>query len=205
MKIVVSIGGQKMECAVGEGNNSNLPALKSSFRGAGGDEQAGHVRKPSGFEVDAVFGDGRLLHGPAGDVHDEETAEILGRGLDDGNHDGLAIGGPGKSQAIGENFLVMEEIAIESTIAPGDLEVGSGGIVMPVQVGKALAVGRKGDAAVARGSGCYDLLVAASGNMTEPEGLQTILVEDVEQVFSVGRNSGQGDVTVVGEIFGRHS
>src|ERR1700682_6335879 len=224
-----------MEGAVGEGNNSDLPAQKSSLRCGGGDEQAGHVRKPSGLEVDAIFGDGCLLHGAAGDVHDEESAEILRRWLDDGNHDGLAIRGPGKGEAIGEDFLVMEEIAIERAIAPRDLEVHRGGIAMLVQVGEALAVGRKSDgtvhilneqprgsaehgsvvkrsdgllgivatdevdviaigreseAAVASGGGRDDLRVAAGGNMPEQEGLQAILVEDVEQVFSVGRNSG---------------
>ncbi len=68
-----------------------------------------------------------------------------------------------------------------------------------------IAIGRESEAAVAGGCGRDNLRVAAGGNMTEPEGLQAIFVEDVEQVFSVGGNSGQGDVTAVGEIFDRHS
>src|SRR6267378_6493609 len=232
MKIVVGIGGQEMEGAVGEGNNSDLPAQKSSLRCGNGDEQAGHVRKPGRLEVDAVFGDGRLLHGAAGDIHEEETAEILGRGLDDGDHNGLAIGGPGKRQAIGEDILVLEKIAFEGAIAPGDLEVGRGGIAMLVQIGEALAVGRKGDGTVhvlneqtrssakhgsvvkggdgllgvlaahevdviavggkcetsiTGGRGCDDLSVAPGGDVTEPEGLQDIIIQDVEQVYYVGR------------------
>src|ERR1700687_6200997 len=154
-----------MEGAVGEGTNSDWPAQKSGLRWGGGDEQAGHVRTPGGLEVDAFFGDGCFLHAAAGDVHDEEPAEILRRGLYDGNHDGLAIRGPGKGQAIGEDFLVMEEIAIESAIAPGDLEVGRGGTAMLVQVGEALPVGRKSDGAVdvlnkqARGSSQHGSVV----------------------------------------------
>jgi len=36
MKIVVGIGGQDVEGAVGEGNNANLLTQKSSFRRGGG-------------------------------------------------------------------------------------------------------------------------------------------------------------------------
>ena len=48
------------------------------------------------------------------------------------------------------------------------------------------------------------MCVASRGSVPEPEGLQAILVEDVEQIFSIGRNSGQGNVTVVSEIFDGH-
>ncbi len=48
------------------------------------------------------------------------------------------------------------------------------------------------------------LRVTARGNMPEPEGLQAVLVEDVEQVFSVRGDSGQGDVAAVGEILDGH-
>src|SRR5260370_588418 len=124
MKIDVGIGRQEMEGAVREGTNAYWPAQKSSFRRGGGDEQAGHIREPGGLEVDTVFGDGRLPRGAAGDVHDEKSTDVLGCGLADGNHNALAIGGPGKRQAIGENFLVMEEIAFERAIATGDTEDG---------------------------------------------------------------------------------
>ena len=46
--------------------------------------------------------------------------------------------------------------------------------------------------------------VAARGNVPQPKGLQAVFVEDVEQVFPVGRDSGGEDVAVVGEIFNRH-
>ena len=68
-----------------------------------------------------------------------------------------------------------------------------------------IAVGRKGEAAIARGGRRDDLRVAASGNVAEPEGLQASFVQYVEQIFSIRGNSGQSDVTVVGKIFDRHS
>src|SRR5260370_20264364 len=133
---------------------------------------------------------------------------------------------------------MMEEITFECAIAPSDLEVGHRGIAVLVQVGEALAVGRKGDgaihvldkqarsspehrsvversdgllgvlaadevnvgaigrkseAAVARRSGRDDLRVASRGNMPKPEGLQAILLQNVEQLFSIGGDSGKED------------
>ena len=67
-----------------------------------------------------------------------------------------------------------------------------------------IAIGRKGEAAVARGRGRYHLCVASRGNVTEPERLQAVFLKDMEQVFSVGRNSSEEDMAVVGEIFDRH-
>src|SRR5260370_13893151 len=66
------------------------------------------------------------------------------------------------------------------------------------------AVGREGKTAITGGGGRDDLSVASGGNMPEPEGLHAILVQYVEQIFSIRGNSGQGDVTVVGEIFDGH-
>src|SRR5258708_17420938 len=145
---------------------------------------------------------------------------------------------------------MMEEITFERAIAPSDLEVGHRGIAVLVQVGKALAVGRKGnravhvldkqtrsstkhgsviqgsngllgvlaadevnviaigrksEATVGRGRGRDDLGVASRGNMPEPEGLQPIFLQDVEQVFSIRGDSGEEDVTVIGEVFDRHA
>ena len=34
--------------------------------------------------------------------------------------------------------------------------------------------------------------------------MQAILIENMKQVFSIGGNSGEEDVTIVGEIFGGH-
>ena len=129
-----------MKGAVGEGNDPNLPAPESSFHSSGGDDEAGHVRKPNGLVIEAILSDGYLLHGSAGDIHGEEPANILRRGLDDGNHNRLAIRGPGKSQIIGVKLDMMEKIALESAVAARDLEVSHLGIAVLVQVGEALAI-----------------------------------------------------------------
>ena len=94
MKVVVGVGGQKMESAVREGNDANLLAPKSSFGSRSRDEQAGHVRKPRGFVVDASFCERRLLHRASGDVHGEKSAYVLRGRLNDGYDDDLAIGRP---------------------------------------------------------------------------------------------------------------
>jgi len=39
------------------------------------------------------------------------------------------------------------------------------------------------------------------GILPEPEGLQAILLQDVEQVFPIGGDSGEEDVTVIGGDF----
>ena len=43
---------------------------------------------------------------------------------------------------------MVKEVAFEGAVAARDLEVGHGGIAVLVQIGKSLAVGRKGDGAV---------------------------------------------------------
>src|SRR6266446_3519068 len=249
MKVVVGVGSQETEGAVRERNDANLPAPISSFRRGGGDEQTGHFWKPNGLVIEAILGDGSLLGVASGNVHGEEPADILRGGLDDGNHNGLAIRGPGKGQIIDMKLLMMEKIAFESAVAPGDLEVSDFGIAMLVQVSEAQAIGRKrngsvdifyeqarrsaehgsviegsdgllgvvaadavnviaiggeSETTVAGGGGRDDLRVASRGSVPKPEGLQTILIKDVEQVFPVRGNSGEEDVTVVGEILDRH-
>src|SRR5216684_578403 len=109
----------------------NLTALKfSSDRDGGGDQETAHVRKPGGLVIEAILGNGHLLHGSGRNVHGEESAEILERGLDDGNDDGFAIGGPRKGQIIGMKLLVMEKIGFECAIAPSNLEVSHRRIAM---------------------------------------------------------------------------
>src|SRR5713226_9987270 len=148
MDVIVGVGSQEAKIAAGEGNNSELISKKTSGGGGSRDEKSAAIGKPRRFKVNAIFRNRYLLRLTAGSIHGKESAEILGRWLDDGNHDGLAIGGPGKGQAVGENLFVMEEIAFERAIAPGDLQVDHSGIAMLVQVGEALTVGRKGDGAV---------------------------------------------------------
>ncbi len=41
--------------------------------------------------------------------------------------------------------------------------------------------------------------------MPEPEGLQAIFLQHVEQVFSIGGDSGEEDMTIIGEVFDRHA
>src|SRR5712692_273880 len=250
MNVIVGVSGQEAKIAAGEGNNPELIAKKASNGGGSGDEKSAAIGKPRRFKVNAIFRNRHLLRLAAGCIHGKEPAEIVRGWLNDGNHDGLAIRGPGERQAVGENFLVVKEVAFKSSIAAVDLKVNGGGIAVLVQVGKALAIGRKGDGAVhvfdektgssaqhgsvvegsdsllgvvttdevdviaiggkrettvTGGRGGDDLSVAARGNVPEPEGLQAIFVQDMEQVFSIRGNSGQGDVTVVGEIFDRHA
>src|SRR5258708_28145228 len=133
MKIIVSGGGQETEDSAGEGNNSYLATEKSRFRRGGRNEQSAAVGKPSGFKIVVIFGDGCLLHFSGGGIYSEESADILRRRLNDGNHNGLAIGRPGKCEAIRLNLLVMKEVAFDSTIAPRDLKVGHRGLAMLVQ------------------------------------------------------------------------
>src|SRR6266852_6176561 len=249
MNVIVGVSGQEAKIAAGEGNNPELIAKKASSGGGSGDEKSAAIGKPRRFKVNAIFRNRHLLRLAAGCIHGKEPAEIVRGWLNDGNHDGLAIRGPGERQAVGENFLVVKEVAFKSSIAAVDLKVNDGGIAVLVQVGEALAVGRKGDgavhvfdektgssaqhgsvvegsdgllrvvaahevdviavgrkseAAVARSGGRDDLRVASGGNVAEPEGLQAILVENMEQVFSVRRNPCYGDVTIVGEVFDRH-
>src|SRR5438132_4405031 len=110
-----------MELAAGEGNNADLATHKTRCCRGGGDEETAHVRKPARLEIIVIFGDGRLLHGAAGDVDDEESTDILGRRLDDGDHDSLAIGGPGKREAIRQYFLMMKEFAFQGAVGPRNL------------------------------------------------------------------------------------
>src|SRR5712664_2844826 len=171
MNVIVGVGGQEAKIAAGEGNNSELISEKTSGGGGSSDEKSAAIGKPRRFQVNAIFRNRHLLRLTAGCIHGKESAEIVRSWLDDGNHDGLAIGGPGKGQAIGEKFLVMEEIAFQSAIAPGDSEVGRSGIAMAVQVGEALAVGRKGDGTVhvlnkqARGSAEHGSVVEGSDGL----------------------------------------
>src|SRR5260370_36113276 len=96
MKVVVGVGGQEMEGAIREGNDANLPASKSSFRCGSRYEETGHVRKPCRLVIETILGNGYLLRGSAGNVHGEESADILGSGLHDGDHDTFAARGPGR-------------------------------------------------------------------------------------------------------------
>src|SRR5712692_5868623 len=81
----------------------------------------------------------------------------------------------------------MEEIAFERAIAACDLEVGNGGIAMLVQVGEALAVGRKGDGTVhvlneqPRCSPQHGRVVEGSN------GLLGVLAADEVDVIAIGR------------------
>ncbi len=90
-----------------------------------------------------------------------------------------------------------------SSAEHGSVVQGSNGLlgVLAADEVNVVAIGRESEAAVARGGGRDDLRVASRGNMPEPEGLQAILLQNVEQVFSVGGDSGEEDVTVIGEIF----
>src|SRR5439155_25049019 len=67
-----------------------------------------------------------------------------------------------------------------------------------------IAVGGKRKSSVPSCERRDDLRVASRRNVPEPEGLQAILIENMKQVFSIGGNSGEEDVTIVGEIFGGH-
>src|SRR5437879_2036252 len=187
MKVVVGVGSQETEGAVRERNDANLPAPISSFRRGGGDEQTGHVWKPNGLVIEAILGDGSLLGVASGNVHGEEPADILRGGLDDGNHNGLAIRGPGKGQIIDMKLLMMEKIAFESAVAARDLEVSHLRIAMLVQVGKALAIGRKRDGTVyvfyeqARSSAQHGGIIEGS------DSLFGVIAADAVNVIAVGR------------------
>src|SRR5260370_3364337 len=148
MDVIVGVGGRDAKIAAGEGNTSELMSKKPSGGSGSRDEKGAAVGKPRRFKVNAIFRNRYLFRLTAGCIHGKESAEIVRSWLNDGNHDGLAIGGPGERQAIGENVFVVEEIALERAIAPGDLEIGDGGIAMLVQVGEALTIGREGDGAV---------------------------------------------------------
>src|SRR5260370_22369294 len=137
-----------MEGGMGEGNGGDWAASKSSFRWGRRDEGTGHVRKECRLVIETILGNGYLLRGSAGNVHGEESADILGSGLHDGNHDSFAVGGPGKGQIIRVKLFVMEKIAFECAIAPSNFEVSHMRITMLMQVGGALAIGRKADGAV---------------------------------------------------------
>src|SRR5208282_5807043 len=117
MYVVTGIGSQEAKIAAWKGNNPELISKKSSGGGVGRDEKGAAVGKPRRLLVNAIFRNRYRLRLTTGCVHGKESAEILGSWLNDGNHDGLAIGGPGKGQAIREDALVMEEIAFERTIA----------------------------------------------------------------------------------------
>ncbi len=189
MKIVVGIRSQQTESAAGERNNSDLAAQKTRFRRRRGDEQAGHIRKPAGLEIIVVFGDGRLFDGATVDVNDEESPDVLGGRLHNGNHDALAIGRPGKREAIRLNVLVMKEVTFESAIAARELEVGNRGIAVLVQVGKTLAVRRKGNGAVnvldeqTRGSAEHGRVVKGR------DGLLGVVAAHKVNIIAVGRKS----------------
>ena len=140
MNVIVGVGGQEAKIAAGEGNDSELISKKTSGGGGSRDEKSAAIGKPRRFKVNAIFRNRHLLRLTAGRIHGKESAEIVRSWLNDGNHDGLAIGRPGKRQAVGEKVLVMEEIAFESAVAARDLEVGDGGIAVLMQVGEVLAV-----------------------------------------------------------------
>src|SRR5260370_41146811 len=110
MNVIVGVSGQEAKIAAGEGNNSELISKKASGGGGRRDEKSTAIGKPRRVQVNAIFGNRHLLCLAAGCIHGKESAEIVRRWLNDGNHNGLAFGGPVKRQAIGENALVMEEI-----------------------------------------------------------------------------------------------
>src|SRR5713226_4808429 len=118
MNVIVGVGGQEAKIAAGEGHNSELISKKASRSGGSRDEKSAAIGKPGRFKVNAIFRNRHLLRLTAGCIHGKESAEIVRSWLNDGNHDGLAVGGPGKGQAVGENLFVMEEIAFERAIAP---------------------------------------------------------------------------------------
>src|SRR5882724_10256425 len=66
---------------------------------------------------------------------------------------------------------------------------------------KVAAIGRKCDSDIARGGRRYNLRVASRLDVAKLKRLQTVLVEDEREVFSVGRNRGESSVAVVREIF----
>src|SRR5260370_5997099 len=74
----------------------------------------------------------------------------------------------------------------------GSVVQGSNGLlgVLAADEVNVIAIGRKGEAAVARGGGRDDLCVASPGDMPEPKGLQAIILQDVAQIFSIGGDSG---------------
>src|SRR5271168_4144259 len=63
-----------------------------------------------------------------------------------------------------------------------------------------IAVGGKGEACVTGGQRGNDLGVAGGDDVAQPKRLQAILIADVKKVLAVGREDGQGDVAVVGEV-----
>jgi hypothetical protein len=132
MNVIVGVGGQEPKIAAGEGNNTELIAKKTSGGGGSRDEKSAAIGKPRRFKVNPIFRNRYLLRLATGRVHSKESTKIVRSWLNDGHHDGLAIGGPGKRQAVGEDFLVMKEVAFESSVAAGDLEVGNGRIAMLV-------------------------------------------------------------------------
>src|SRR5271167_1297057 len=128
MNVIAGVGGQEPKIAAGERNNSELISKKTSGSGGGRDEKSAAIGKPRRFQVNTIFRNRYLLRLTAGCIHRKESAKVMRSWLNDGNHDRLAIGRPGKRQAVGENFLVMKEVAFESAIAPGDLKVRRRGI-----------------------------------------------------------------------------
>src|SRR5579864_1524529 len=73
------------------------------------------------------------------------------------------------------------------------------GLVAPDAVDVA-AVGRKGDPGI-QGSGWrLDLRIAHGRDVAQPQGLQAVLLADMQEIFAVGGERGLVDVTVVGEI-----
>ena len=64
-----------------------------------------------------------------------------------------------------------------------------------------VTVGRKGEAAVAGGGRFDDFLVAAGGDVVEPEGLESLFFQRLKKIFAIRRNGGMGYVAVIGDIF----
>src|SRR5260370_31358886 len=69
----------------------------------------------------------------------------------------------------------------------GSVVEGSNGLlgILAADEVDVIAIGRKGEAAVARGSGRDDLRVASSWNMAEPEGLEALFVNNGVPGFSL--------------------
>src|SRR5438309_3644110 len=122
MDIIVGVGGQEAKIAAGEGNNSELIPKKTSGGGGSRDEKGAAIGKPRRFKVNAIFRNRYLFRLTAGCIHRKESPEIVRSWLNDREHDGLAVGRPGKRQAVSENLLVLKEVAFESAVATRDLD-----------------------------------------------------------------------------------
>ena len=73
--------------------------------------------------------------------------------------------------------------------------------LLPAHKIDVVAVRRKGQTIVARGSRGHNFLVRAGRDVAQPKGLQAVLFEGLEEVFAVRRNGRLGNVSVVRNVF----